>query len=64
MDNSLRHQTDIQDPKPEKLSGFRDCGETEAETSMPIKDADTILSKIVLLLACLGLAALAQVIVS
>jgi len=64
MDNSLRHQTDIQEPKPEKLSGFRDCGETEAETSMPIKDADTILSIIVLLLACLGLAALAQVIVS
>ena len=64
MDNSLRHQTDIQEPKPEKLSGFRDCGETEAETSMPIKDADTILSIIVLLLVCLGLAALAQVIVS
>ena len=64
MDNSLRHQTDIQEPKPEKLSGFRACGETEAETSMPIKDADTILSIIVLLLACLGLAALAQVIVS
>ena len=64
MDNSLRHQTDIQEPKPEKLSGFRDCGETEAETSMPIKDADTILSIIVLFLACLGLAALAQVIVS
>jgi len=31
---------------------------------MPIKDADTTLSIIVLLLACLGLAALAQVIVS
>ena len=64
MDNLLRHQTDIQELKPEKLSGLSDGAETEAETSMPIKDADTTLSMIVLLLACLGLAALAQIFVS
>lgn len=64
MDNPPRHQTDIQELKPEKLSSFSDAGETDAETSMPIKDADTTLSIIVLLLACLGLAVLAQMFVS
>jgi len=64
MDNPPGHQTDIQELEPEKLPGFSDAGQTDAETSMPIKDADTTLSIIVLLLACLGLAALAQVIVS
>ena len=47
----------------EKSSGFIDGAETNAGTSMPIKDADTTLSMIVLLLACLALAALAHVIV-
>ena len=64
MDNPPGHRTDIHELKPEKLSGFSDGRQTDAETSMPIKDADTTLSIIVLLLACLGLAALAQVIVS
>ena len=63
MDNPLRHHTDIKELKPEKLSGFSDGGETDAQTSMPIKDADTTLGIIVLLLACLGLAALAHVFV-
>ena len=38
--------------------------EKSGKTSIAMKDPDTILSIIVLLLACLGLAALAQVIVS
>ena len=63
MDNPLRHQTEIQELKPEKLSGFGDSRETDAVTRMPIKDADTTLGIIVLLLACLGLAALAHVFV-
>ena len=36
--------------------------EMSEETSMPSKDRDTILSMIVLLLACLALAAMAHVV--
>ena len=63
MDNPLRNQTEIYELKHEKSCGFIEGAETNAGTSMPIKDSDTTLSMIVLLLACLALAALAHVIV-
>ena len=63
MSNPLRNQTEVQETRREESSGFNDNAETSAGTSMPIKDADTTLSMIVLLLACLALAALAHVIV-
>ena len=63
MDNPLRNQIEIHELRHEKSSDFIDCAETNERASMPIKDADTTLSMIVLLLACLALAALAHVIV-
>ena len=47
----MRHEKSLEDGNP------------NAGASMPIKDADTMLSTIVLLRACLALAALAHVIV-
>jgi hypothetical protein len=64
MDNSLRNQTEIEELQCERSSGFTDGAETNEGTSPPTKDLETMLSMVVLLLACLGLAALAHVIVS
>ena len=47
----------------DKSFGFTEDAETKEGTNMPIKDQDTTLSMIVLLLACLALAALAHVVV-
>lgn len=46
-----------------KLFASIEAAETNEETSVPSKDEDTMISMIVLLLACLGLAALAHVFV-
>jgi len=64
MENSLRKQTEIEELQHEHSSGFTEGTETNEGTSMPTKDLETMLSLTVLLLACLGLAALAHVIVS
>jgi hypothetical protein len=53
----------MQELKYEHSSGSIESSETNEETSMSIKDPDTTLSMIVLLLACLALAALAHVVV-
>jgi len=63
MDNLSQNEPEMQELKYERCSGSTESGETNEETSMSIKDPDTTLSMIVLLLACLALAALAHVIV-
>jgi hypothetical protein len=63
MDNSLRTQTQIQELQYEQSSGFTEGAAKNEKTSTPATDLDTIVSVIVLLLACIGLAALAHVIV-
>jgi hypothetical protein len=63
MDNPIQNEADFKELKYEKSFRSTNGVETNKETSMPIKDPDTLLSLIVLLLACLGLAALAHVLV-
>lgn len=63
MNNSLQNEPDIKEPKYETPFGSIEGTETNEETSMPIKDPDTMLSMAVLLLACLALAALAHMFV-
>ena len=63
MGNSLRNQTEIQKVRHEKSSDFIEGAKTNAGTGRSIEDADTMLGTIVLLVACLALAALAYVIV-
>jgi hypothetical protein len=63
MGDSLRNQTEIQKVRHEKSSDFIEGAETNAGTGRSIEDADTMLGTIVLLVACLALAALAYVIV-
>ena len=63
MGNSLRNQTEIQEIRHEKSSDFIEGAETNAGIGSAIEDADTMLGTIVLLVACLALAALAYVIV-
>jgi hypothetical protein len=63
MGNLIQNEPEIQELKYEHSSGSIESSETNEETSMSIKDPDTTLSLIVLLLACLALAALAHVVV-
>ena len=64
MNNPLRNQTEIHEVQYKQSSGFPEGAETNDGKSTPTKDLETMLSMIVLLLACLGLAALAHAIVS
>jgi hypothetical protein len=63
MNNPIQRAPEMQELRPE--IHFRSAPKNEAneETSISIKDSDTILTMIVLLLACLGLAVLAHVVV-
>jgi hypothetical protein len=63
MDNLIQDEAEMEELKYEHSSGSTESSETNGETSMSIKDPDTTLSMIVLLLACLALAALAHVVV-
>ena len=63
MDNPIQNELETQELKYEHSSGSTESTETNEETSMSIKDPDTTLSMIVLLLACLALAALAHIVV-
>ena len=63
MNNPSQREPEIQELKHEKCFLAVSKAETNEETRMPIKDPDTMLSMIVLLIACLGLAALAHVLV-
>lgn len=63
MDNSNQKEPEMKELEYENPVGSTESIETNEETSMSIKDPDITLSMIVLLLACLGLAALAHVVV-
>jgi hypothetical protein len=63
MNNPIHNEADMKELKYEKPFSSTKGAETNEETSMSIKDPDTLLSLIVLLLTCLGLAALAHVFV-
>ena len=63
MDNTLHNHTEMKALDYEKSLASIEDAETKEGTNMPIKDQDTMLSMIVLLLACLALAALAHVVV-
>jgi len=63
MDNTLQIHAEMKAPNYDKSFASTEDAETKEGTNMPIKDQDTMLSMIVLLLACLALAALAHVVV-
>jgi hypothetical protein len=63
MNNPIQNEPGMEELKYEKSFGSIEGDETTEETSMSLKDPDTTLSMIVLLLACLALAALAHVVV-
>jgi len=63
MNNPIQNEAETQELKRE--IPFRSAleDETNERTSISIRDPDTMLTMIVLLLACLGLAVLAHVVV-
>jgi hypothetical protein len=63
MHNPIQNEADLNELKYEKSFRSTENADANEETTMSIKDPDTMLSMIVLLLACLGLAALAHVFV-
>ena len=63
MGNLIQDEAEMKKLTYEHSSGSIEAAETNEETSMSIKDPDTTLSMIVLLLACLALAALAHIVV-
>jgi len=63
MDNTLQNQAEMDEPNYEKLFGSTEGAEPTREQGCLSKERDKVLSIIVLLLVCLGLAALAHVVV-
>ena len=63
MDNPIHNEVEIEELRSNKFFGSNRDTETNDDTSMSIKEPDTMLSMIVLLLTCLALAALAHVFV-
>ena len=63
MNNAIPKEAEMNNLNQEKSFTAPSTAEINEETSMPNKDQDTTLSMIVLLLACLGLAILAHVLV-
>jgi hypothetical protein len=63
MNNTSQRGSEIQELKREKPVSSAPKDETTDGTSISIKDPDTMLSMTVLLIACLGLAVLAHVVV-
>ena len=63
MNNMSQKGHEIEELKREKPFSSAPKDETTDGTSISIKDPDTMLSMTVLLLACLGLAVLAHVLV-
>jgi Sec-independent protein translocase protein TatA len=63
MTNALQKEAEMKDLNQEKSFTAPSKAEINEETSMSIKDPDTMLSMTVLLLACLALAVLAHVFV-
>ena len=63
MNNPTQREAEIQELEREIPFSSAPKNETNEGTSISIKDPDTMLTMIVLLLACLGLAVLAHVVV-
>ena len=63
MNNPIQNEAETQELRREIPFRSAPEDETNEQTSISIKDPDTILTMIVLLLACLGLAVLAHVVV-
>ena len=63
MNYSIQNEAETQELKRERPFRSAPEDETNEETNTSIKDPDTMLTMIVLLLACLGLAVLAHVVV-
>jgi hypothetical protein len=63
MNNLIQTDAEMKELNYEKFFGSTKGAETNEETCMPFKDQDTMLTMVVLLLACLGLAVLAHVVV-
>jgi hypothetical protein len=63
MNNSSQEAAEMKELKYDKSLESVDGGETNEQPNMSLKDPDTTLSMIILLLACLAHAALAHVIV-
>jgi hypothetical protein len=63
MDHLSQYEAEMEELKYEHSAGSIENSETNEEKSMSIKDPDTTLTMIILLLACLALAALAHVVV-
>ena len=63
MDNTLQTQAEMKELNYEKFFGYSEGAEPTREQECLSKERDKVLSLIVLLLVCLGLAALAHVVV-
>jgi len=63
MDNQIQNEGELEELKYKKFFGSTKGAEKNEGTNLPLKDQDTMLSMIVLLLTCLALAALAHVFV-
>jgi hypothetical protein len=63
MDKPIENETEMKELKYERSFASTEAAETKEGMSMSMKDPDTMLSMVVLLLACLALAALAHVFV-
>ena len=63
MNNTSQREAEIQELGREVPFRSAPEDETNEQTSISIKDPDTMLTMFVLLLACLGLAVLAHVVV-
>jgi hypothetical protein len=63
MNNWLQNEPEVEELKYEKLFRSTDGTEMNQETSMSIKDPDTVIGMTMLLLACLALAVLAHAVI-
>jgi hypothetical protein len=63
MAKPIQIGAEMQEPKREMPFTFPQTDETNEGTSMSIKDPDTMLTMIVLLLTCLALAVLAHAVI-
>ena len=63
MHNRIQTHAEIEELEYEKLFGSTDGTEMNQETSMSIKDPDTMIGMTMLLLACLALAVLAHAVI-
>jgi hypothetical protein len=63
MNNWLQNKPEIEELKYEKSFGSIEAAETNEETSLSMKDPDTMIGMTMLLLACLALAVLAHAVI-